>query len=128
MVIGIVGAGTRLRVILHAKDRLLPMGHRCHGAVVEIEVRHLDAIGGETRRIQGKTMVLTRDFHLTGGAAGMVETTMSITELEGGASHGQTENLMAKANTEQREIPLLNQTSGQSDTVANGGRITRSVG
>ena len=98
--IGIVGSRTRLRVILHTKQRLLPMGHRCNGAVVEIEVGHFDAVSREAGRIQGKTMVLTGDLNLASRAARMVETAMAIAELESGAPHGQSKNLMAEADAE----------------------------
>ena len=80
--IGIVGSRTCLRVILHTKQRLLPMGHRCNGAVVEIEMGHFDAVSWEAGRIQGKTMVLTGDLNLARGAARMVETAMPIAEFE----------------------------------------------
>ena len=76
------------------------MGHCCNGAVVEIEMSHLDAVGRETGCIQGKTMVLTGDLNLTRGAARMVETTMPIAKFEGGAPHGQSKNLMAEADAE----------------------------
>ena len=73
MMVGIMRAWAGLRVVLHPEHRLLTMGHRRHGSIIEIEVGHLDAVRWKTLCIQGKTMILTGDLHLPGGAAGMVE-------------------------------------------------------
>ena len=128
MMVGIMRARAGLRVVLDTEQRLMTMGHRRHRAVVEIEVGHLDAVGGKTRCIEGKPMVLAGDLHLPGGAAGMVETAMPVTELEGGAAHGKPQNLMPETDSEQREIPLLDQTTGQLDSVTDSRRIPRPVG
>ena len=66
--VGIMGARTGLWVVLHPKERLLAMGHRRHGAVVEVEMGHLNT-GRQCLGINGKTMVLAGDFHLSSGAA-----------------------------------------------------------
>ena len=70
--VGVVGARTCFWVVLHPKHRLAAVGHRRNGAVVEIEVGDLHGIRGQRRRIEGETVVLAGDFHLTGGAAGVI--------------------------------------------------------
>ena len=114
MMVSIVGARAGFRVVLNTKDRLAAMGHRSHRAVVEIEMRDLDGVFRQACRIQGETMVLAGDFHLTGGAARVVQTSMAVTQLEGGSPHGQTKDLMAEADAKPGKVLLLQQSLASS--------------
>ena len=84
--VGVVGAGAGFRVVLHTKHRLAAMGHRSHGPIVEVQMSHFHGLSGQGSRIERKAMVLAGDFHLPGRAAGVIQTAVSKSELEGGAS------------------------------------------
>ena len=89
-----MGTWTCFGVVLNTEDWLLTVGDGRNGSIVEIEMGDLDLIRSQGIRIQSKPMVLTRDLHLTGGPAGMVQAAMAIGELERGAPHRQTKNLV----------------------------------
>ena len=72
VVVGIVGAGTGLRVILHAEDRLVPHFQTRHGAVVEVVVGDPHPLLGQGGGVKGKTVVLAGDLHRPRGAGGCV--------------------------------------------------------
>ena len=102
MVIGVMGAGARFRVVLNAEHGESPVLKSRNGAVVEIEMSDFDRFRIQGIGIQGKTMVLTGDLHLTCGSTGVVQTAMAIGELEGPSPQCQTENLVAEAYAEER--------------------------
>ena len=56
----VVGARSRLRMVLHAERGQRAVADPLDRAVVEVDVRHLDA-GGEGRGVHGPVVVLARD-------------------------------------------------------------------
>jgi hypothetical protein len=60
---GVMRPWRGLRVILDGEDGQLAMSHTFDGAVVQIQVRHLD-LGWQAVSIYGKPVVLRSDFDL----------------------------------------------------------------
>ena len=73
-------------------------------------------------------MVLAGDLHLTCGAAGMVQAPVAIGKLEGSSTEGQTEDLMAKTDSEQGKLSLLQKLAGQGNAAGHGSGVSGSVG
>ena len=63
-VAGIVRAGAGFGVVLHSKDRHVPMAKTFQRAIVEIDVRRLTPSPRQAVGINRKTMVLTGDLNL----------------------------------------------------------------
>ena len=93
-----MGAWPCFRVVLDTEDGSVAMRESRHGAVIQIQMGNRDAAAVQGRRIKGKSMVLAGDLHLAMRAAGMIESSMAVGELEGAAAEGQTEDLMAQTN------------------------------
>jgi hypothetical protein len=123
----VVGTRTGFWVVLNAKDWFLTMGDSRDSSIVEIQMGDINLIGRQGLRIQSEPMILARDLHLTGGTARMVQASMAISELEGGSPQGQTQNLMPQADTKQREVGLLQEILGQSNSLGHSRRITRPI-
>ncbi len=100
--IGIMGPWTGFWVVLNPKDGLVAMCDSRNRSVIEVEVRDLDGLSSQRIGIQCEAMVLTGDLHLARGAAGVIEAAMAIGELERLPPHGKTEDLVSKADPEQR--------------------------
>ena len=107
VVISIMRARTGLRVVLHAKYGLVAVRQCGHGAVIEIEMRHLHLLGRQGGGVDGESMVLAGDLHHTWATAGMIQTSVAISELVRTAAHGQAKNLMTEADAEHWEIAVL---------------------
>src|SRR6266446_1572837 len=98
-------------MVLHGENRVLPVAHPLHRAVIEVQVGHL-----ERRRArdavplppQGEAMVLRRDKYLSGRniAHGMVAPAVAIGELDRLSPQRQPEELMAEADPEYRDLPI----------------------
>ena len=86
-------AWARFRVVLNPKDGLLTVSKSSDCAVVQIQMRDVDASRGQGISIQRKTMVLTRDLHLTSRSTGMIESAMAVGQFEGAAPKSEAENL-----------------------------------
>ena len=126
--VGIVGSRARLRVVLHTEHRLLSVSESCHRAVIEIQMRDIDARPGQRISVQSKTMVLACDLHLACRSTGMVESAMAIGQLERAAPQGQAKNLMPQANSEQGEFSLFEKLARQGDSTGHSSGIPRPVG
>ena len=126
--IGIMRSWAGLGVILHSENRLMSMRKGGHGAVVEVPVSDIHDVLWQSRRIQCEAVVLAGDLNLSSGATWMVEAAMAIRQLERAPSEGQTQNLVAKTDPEQREIGLLKELLSQRYAPVDGGRIAGTVG
>ena len=71
-----MGTWTRLWVVLDRENRQGFVFDSRNGAIVEIQVRDFDAIGGERGRIDRKTMILACDFNFLRQSCRMVQTPM----------------------------------------------------
>ena len=82
----VVRPGARLRVVLDAQRRLVLHHEPGARAVVEVDVRDLDA-GRQARRVDGEVVVLGRDLDAARGlvADRVVAPVVAELELEGGA-------------------------------------------
>ena len=119
----VVGTRTGFWVVLNAKDWFLTMGDSRNSSIVEIQMGDINLIGLQGLRIQSEPMILARDLHLTGGTARMVQASVAIGELEGGSP----QNLMPQADAKQREVGLLQEILGQSNSLGHSRRITRPI-
>ena len=126
--IRVVRSRTGFRVVLHAEHRLMAVGHRRHRAVVEVQMGDVHLVLGKACGVERKPMVLAGDLHLASGAAGMVESAMAVTKLERFTTEGQTEDLMAEANPEQRQRLLREEATGQLNPMGDSRGVTRTVG
>src|SRR4026209_1721972 len=77
------------------------------GAVVEIQVRHLN-IRRERTGVDGETMILRRDFYFARAKLldRVIRTAMPELQLEGIATNRQAKDLMAEADAEHRPLRL----------------------
>ena len=105
--IGVVGTWTCFWVVLNPENRLLTVSKRRNGAVVQVQMRDLDASLGQRPCIQCKAVVLTGDLPLTGRPTGMVQTAMAIGEFERAAPESQAKDLMPKADSKKRQVWLI---------------------
>ena len=96
-----MGPWTGFRVVLNAEERLIAMGHGCHGSIVEVQVGDFNA-GWQRLSIKGKTVVLTCDLHLPCRAAGVIETAVTEIKLERGSPESQAQDLMTETDAKQR--------------------------
>src|SRR6266436_2124880 len=104
---GIVRAGRGFRMILHAENRLGLVSHSFNGLIVEIEAVHRH-IGGKGVGINGEAMILSRDFDLAGLQVfdGLVRAPLAEFQFEGLATKCLAENLVAQADSENRNAAL----------------------
>src|SRR3989442_9016515 len=91
-------------MILHGKDRELPVPKPFVRAVIEINVGDLDFRGVQGFRIERKPVVLRRDLDLTGAEIldRMVRAPMPEFELERFPPQRKPEQLMAEADSKDR--------------------------
>ena len=73
-------------------------------------------------------MVLACDLHLAAGSTGVIEAPMAIGKLEGSSPKGQTEDLMAQTDPEQRKLGLLQKLLSQGNAAAHCRWISRPIG
>ena len=112
-----MGAWTGLRVVLHSNHGFGSVSDGSHRSIVEIEMADGDLLWRQRLGIQGETVVLTCDFNLASGAAGVVEPAMAVSELERAATEGETENLMSQADAEKRQIRLFEKSRGKGNAM-----------
>ena len=123
----IVRAGTGFGVVLHGQDRPVLVHKTLQGLVVEIHVRGHPAARFERVGRHGEAVVLRSDFHTSSGevADGLVGPAVAEFELEGLRPQGQSEQLMAQANAEDRH--LAHDPFEHVDRVVNGRRVAGAV-
>ena len=126
--VGVVGTGTGLRVVLNTKHRCLKQLQCSHGLVVEVVVGYPHSVGGQGFGHEGKTVVLAGDLHLARAAARVIKTSMAVAQFKSGASKGQPQDLVAKADAKKGEIGQGDKTFGELNSGANGGRIAGAIG
>src|SRR5258708_23965774 len=96
--------GSGFRVILNAEQRQVPVPQSFQSRVIQIYVREFDFTVWQRVWIDGKIMVVRRDFNLAGGQLldWMVSTMMSKLQLEGLATECDTGELMTQTDSENR--------------------------
>ena len=89
----------RLRVILHAEQRQIPVPQAFQRRVIQIHVRQFDFAFRQRIRIDCKIVVVRRDLNLPGGQLlyGMIPTMVSKFQLEGSAAERDSGELMSIA-------------------------------
>src|SRR5712691_4506466 len=94
-------------MVLHREHRLARVTEALDGAVVEIQMRHLD-VGGQRSGIDGKAVILRRDFDLARAELldRMVRAAVTELQLERLAADGKAQNLVAKTDSERRNVGL----------------------
>src|SRR5687767_13345377 len=107
-----MGAWSRLRVILHTENRQFPVFQAFHGLVVQVHMGHpqrscpIDFVAGTPPN--RKAVVLRRDLDRTvlQPPDRVIPRPMPIQELVGAPPEGPTQQLMAEADAEYRDLPL----------------------
>src|SRR5437667_10372423 len=110
---GIVRSGRGFRMILDTENRPGLVAHSLDGLIVEIEAIHRH-IGGKRAGINGEAVILSRDFHLAGLQIldRLVRAAMAEFQFEGLAAKCLAKNLVAQANSENRNAALHQITDG----------------
>src|SRR6266571_1362616 len=122
-IVGIVRPRRGLGVVLDGEDGQLAVAHPLGRPVVEVGVR-LDEPGLLHRlRVHGEAVVLRGDLDAPGQEVlhRVVRAVVAELELEGLSSEGQTEDLVAEADAENRR--LADETAHRFDQVRHGLRI-----
>src|SRR5438874_407358 len=103
----VVRAGGRFGMILYAEDRQGPMTHSLQRAIVEVEVRRLDA-GGQLVEAHGEPVVLRRDLDAIRQLVQnrLIGATVAELQLERLAAQRQSQQLMPQADPEYRFLRL----------------------
>src|ERR1700716_3913670 len=96
--------GRGFRVILDGEQRQIPVSHSFQSRVIQIHVREFDFTVRQRVRIDGKIMVVRRDFNLASGQLlhWMVPAMMAKLQLEGLATECDTGELMTQTDPENR--------------------------
>src|SRR5262249_20994327 len=102
----VVGAGGRLGVVLDAERATVPRGEPLARAVVEVDVRALDA-RGERREVDAEAVVLRRDLDAAGREIlhRLVRAAMTELQLVRLAAEREREELVAEADPEDGLLP-----------------------
>src|ERR1700675_3556707 len=126
-VAGVVGAGGSFRMILHREDREARMSHPLYGSVIEVDVCELDVFVRDAGNVHGKAVVLRGDLDLPGCQVfdGLVAAMVAKLELEGLAPKSEAQDLMSKADAEDRFGS--DQLSDVGDEVRHPFRFTRAI-
>ena len=105
-ILGVPGAGSRFRVVLHAEYGKRPVGDAFHGIVIQIDQRYFHVVRHGVR-IHGKTVVLGRNADFTRFQIfdRMVRSTVPELQLEGFRSQRVGNNLVAQADAEHGHFP-----------------------
>src|SRR2546425_10574114 len=101
-IIRIVRTGRSFGMILNAECRQGAVFETFDRVVVQIDVRDVDVVQVQAFRIDGETVILSRDLHLLPLHIkdGMVSAMMAEFQLECPAAKRQTHDLMSQANSE----------------------------
>ena len=86
-----------------------------NGSVIQVFMGDLHPFRIKACRINGKSMVLTCNFHNPRCATGVVKAAMAITKFEASATKGQTKDLMTQANAKNRQVFFLQQSPRQAN-------------
>jgi len=94
-------------VVLHREDRPLAVPEPLAGAIVEIHMRRFPAELGHRRRIDREAVVLRGDLDLPGRRVldRVVRAVMTEGQLVGAPAGREAEDLVAEADTEDRQAP-----------------------
>ena len=129
----IVRAGRRLRVVLHAERRLVEQRQPFDDLVVEADVgdaartvRRLER--ALDRGVDREAVVVAGDLDLAGREVlhRLVDAAVAVLELVGAETQCATEDLVAEADAEVRDL-ALEELLEQRDGVVGGGRVARAV-
>src|SRR6266550_7626748 len=118
-------------MVLHGENRVLPVAHALHRAVIEVQVGDLERRGAWDvlpLAAHREAMVLRRYKYLSRSniAHGVVATPVAIRQLDRLSAQRQAEQLMAEADTEYRDLPI-GQLADRADRVPDGGGVARAV-
>src|SRR3989449_11462336 len=99
------GSRSRLGMVLHGEDGEFPVGHAFDGAVVQIQVRHLELRTWEGVGIDREAVVLRRDVDAPRAKVfdGLVPAAVPEFQLERRPSEGEGQQLVAEADPEDRD-------------------------
>src|SRR6266478_5954980 len=102
----VMRTGSGFGVVLHAKHGVIAQAEAFESLVVEIDVGDLAVSGVERIGIDGEPVIVRGYFHLVGELVDdrVVRATMSELHLVCFAAYRQAENLIAKADTENRNL------------------------
>src|SRR4051812_7324559 len=91
-------------MVLHTERRQRPMLQSFDSVVVEVHVRHFDVVQIQAVRIDGESMILSRDLDLVALQVHdwMISAVMSEFQLEGSSAKRQSQNLVAEADSKHR--------------------------
>ena len=100
-------AGAGFGVVLHAEGAVFQVAQTGDRAVIQVHMGHFDILGkrGGVHRIA----VILRsdgDFSRAEVFNGLVASAMAELEFEGASPEGESENLVAKADAEERFFPV----------------------
>lgn len=123
------GAALGLRVELRGEDGTGLVDHALVAAVVEVDEVLLE-VGGQGAGVNGVTVVLAGDVALAGGEVEGRDVVRAVTvlELDGASTDGKGKELVAKADTHNRDGRLLHQRGEVVDSLLAMGRVTGAVG
>ena len=119
-------------VVLNCKQRELSMTNSLDGSIIQIEVSDLEARGSRnllTISNYREAMILGCDEHLVVAqiADRMISSPMAVRQLGGTAAVRQSDQLVPQADSECRE-PRAGQLADGTQSIAHGGRISRTIG
>src|SRR6185437_7691549 len=100
----IVWAGARFRVVLHAKQRQIPVPQAFERVVIQINVGEFNFTLRKRIGIHGKVMVVRGDFNLSGVQLlhWMISAVVAEFQLESLSAERNSCELMSKTNSEDR--------------------------
>src|SRR2546429_6563293 len=130
-VLVVPGPRPRLGMVLHGEDREFPVGHALHGAVVQIQMRHLELGTWEGAGIDREAVVLRCDMDASRAKVfdGLVPAAVPKFQLERPSPEGEGQELVAEADPEDRraagEFPRTLHRRRKDFPM---GRIARTVG
>ena len=115
-------------MILHRKNRQLPVAHSLAGLVVQVPMGDLNLTARNRFRIHGEAVVLSGDLHSPRLEVHhrMVCPMVAEFQLVGFSSQGQTQNLMAQTNTEDGQFP--DALANRGDEIRHSFRVSGPVG
>jgi hypothetical protein len=96
---GVMRAGCRFGVILHAEDRPLALAKAFDGLIIQIEMRQLELLG---QLRDGEAVVVRRDLDFAREEVldGLVRSAVSELQFVRARAQGQTQNLMPQTDPE----------------------------
>src|SRR5678815_641815 len=100
-IVGVVRTGRSFRVILDTVSRQGFVFHAFNRLIIEIDMRNSNLLG-QSARIDGESVILSRDFDFiqVGVENGLVPSVMTELQFEGAASKCESHDLVTQANPE----------------------------